>query len=78
MMDTNHSARTPIPEIYTSSTKYFEIRDKKGYVSRTKKFRTTEKYFLEWSVDDGMKTVFGGGLGTGVVLAQNYSSEASF
>ena len=23
------------------------------------KFRTTEKYFLEWSVDDGMKTVFG-------------------
>ena len=23
------------------------------------KFRTTEKYLLEWSVDDGMKTVFG-------------------
>ena len=23
------------------------------------KFRTGEKYFLEWSVDDGMKTVFG-------------------
>ena len=23
------------------------------------KFRTTEKYFLDWSVDDGMKTVFG-------------------
>ena len=41
------------------------------------KFRTTEKYFLEWSVDDGMKTVFGWGLVTGVVLAQNYSSEAS-
>ena len=59
MMDTNHSTRMPIPEIYTSSTKYFEGRDKKGDVSRTRKFRTTEKYFLEWSVDDEMKTVFG-------------------
>ena len=56
MMDTNHSTRAPIPEIYTSSTKYFEVRDKKGYVSRTRKIPDD---FLEWSVDDGMKTVFG-------------------
>ena len=75
-MDTNHSTRTPIPEIYTSSTKYFEVRDKKGYVSRTRKIPDNRKTFFLKSVDDGMKTVFGRGLGTGVVLAQNYSSEA--
>ena len=44
-MDTNHSTRTPIPEIYTSSTKYFEVRDKKGYVSRTRKIPDDRKIF---------------------------------
>ena len=45
MMDTNHSTRTPIPEIYTSSTKYFEVRDKKGYVSRTREIPDDRKRF---------------------------------
>ena len=31
---------------------------REGILER-EKFRTTEKYFLEWSVDDGMKTRFG-------------------
>ena len=44
-MDTNHCARAPIPEIYTSSTKYFKVRDKKGYVSRTRKIPDDRKIF---------------------------------
>ena len=55
MMDTNHSTRTPIPEIYilrVPSTSMYAI--KREMLVERGKFRTTETYFLEWSVDDGM------------------------
>ena len=73
-----HESFYPSPKyiLRVRSTSKYAI--KRDMLVERGKFRTTEKYFLEWSVDDEMKAVFGWGLGTGVVFAQKLFERSEF